>query len=126
MTSFPCFRLRGLVAALASLLVAQPVAAVERLTFTLPLLDESISLDLSQATNAQQLIDSNPDLQELDWAGDSSLQKLIESLLTAPLPEESSSIVRQSLGHPLFELLPAALGKILESAFRFTSTPFAY
>ena len=101
MTPSLCFRLRGLAAALASLLVAQPVQAVERLTFTLPLLDESISLDLSQATNARELIDSNPDLRELDWAGDGSVQKLIESLLTAPLPEETSSIVRQSLGHPL-------------------------
>ena len=114
MTSFPYFRLRGLAAALASLLVAQPVEAVERLTFTLPLLDESISLDLSRATNARELIDSNPDLQELDLAGDGSVQKLIESLLTAPLPEATSSIVRQSLGHPLFEQLLLAVSELVE------------
>ena len=104
MTFSVSLRFRGLVAAVASLLVVQPVAAVERLTFTLPLLEESISLDLSQANNARELIDSNPDLQELDWAGDGSLQKLIESLLTAPLPEESSSIVRQSLGLSLIHI----------------------
>ena len=114
MTFSVCFRFRGLVAAVASLLVVQPAAAVERLTFTLPLLEESISLDLSQATNARELIDSNPDLQELDWAGDGSVQKLIESLLTAPLPEESSSIVRQSLGHPLFEQLLLAASELVE------------
>ena len=114
MTSFPCFRRRGLAAAMASLLVAQPVAAVERLTFTLPVLDESISLDLSRATNARELIDSNPDLQELDLAGDGSVQKLIESLLTAPLPEATSSIVRQSLGHPLFEQLLLAVSELVE------------
>ncbi|WP_114990613.1 alpha/beta fold hydrolase [Synechococcus sp. UW179A] len=114
MTSFPCFRFPGLVAIVASLLVAQPAAAVERLTFTLPLLDERISLDLSQATNAQELIDSNPDLQELDWAGDGSVQKLIEALLTAPLPEETSSIVRQSLGHPLFEQLLLSASELVE------------
>ena len=114
MTSYPCFRFHGLVAAAASLLVAQPVAAVERLTFTLPLLDESISLDLTQATNARELIDSNPDLRELDWAGEGSVQKLIESLLTAPLPEETSSIVLQSLGHPLFEQLLLAASELIQ------------
>ena len=114
MTSYPCFRFHGLVAAAASLLVAQPVAAVERLTFTLPLLDESISLDLTQATNARELIDSNPDFRELDWAGEGSVQKLIESLLTAPLPEETSSIVLQSLGHPLFEQLLLAASELIQ------------
>ena len=114
MSSSPCFRFSGLVAALASLLVTQPVSAVERLTFTLPLLDESISLDLSQASNARELIESNRDLQELDLAGDGSVQKLIESLLTAPLPEATSSIIRQSLGHPLFEQLLLAASKLVE------------
>ena len=114
MISSSCFRFRGLVAALASLLVTQPVSAVERLTFTLPLLDESISLDLSQASNARELIESNRDLQELDLAGDGSVQKLIESLLTAPLPEATSSIIRQSLGHPLFEQLLLAASKLVE------------
>lgn len=108
------FRVRLLIAAVASLLVAQPVAAVERLTFTLPLLDEIISLDLSQATNARELIDSNPDLQELDRAGDGSVLKLIEALLTAPLPEETGSIVRQSVGHPLFEQLLLAASELVE------------
>ena len=55
MTVSLSFRVRVLTAAVASLLVAQPVAAVERLTFNLPLLDESISLDLSQATLFQFL-----------------------------------------------------------------------
>ena len=114
MTFSMLFRFRGLAVAVASLLVAQPVAAVERLTFTFPLLDESISLDLSQASNARELIDSNPDLQELDLAGDGSVQKLIESLLTAPLPEETNSIVRQSLGHPLFEQLLLAASEMVE------------
>ena len=109
-----CLRFRGLAAVFASLLVVQPVAAVERLTFSLPVLDESISLDLSQATNARELIDSNPDLQELDLAGGGSVRMMIESLLTAPLPEESSSIVRQSLGHPLFEQLLLAASELVE------------
>ncbi len=114
MTVSLSFRVRVLTAAVASLLVAQPVAAVERLTFNLPLLDESISLDLSQATNARELIDSNPDLQELDRAGDGSVLKLIEALLTAPLPEETGSIVRQSVGHPLFEQLLLAASELVE------------
>ena len=114
MTFSLSFRFRGLAAALASLLVAQPVAAVERLTFFLPLLDETISLELSQATNARELIDSNPVLQELDLAGDGSVQKLIESLLTAPLPEETSGIVRQSVGHPLFEQLLLTASEMVE------------
>ena len=108
------FRLCSLSAAVASLLLAQPALAVDRLTFTLPLLDETITLDLSEARTARELITTNPDLQELDWAGEGSVETLIESLLTAPLPEATDGIVRQSVGHPLFEQVLIAASELIQ------------
>ena len=108
------FRLCSLSAAVASVLLAQPALAVDRLTFTLPLLDETITLDLSEARTARELITTNPDLQELDWAGEGSVETLIESLLTAPLPEATDRIVRQSVGHPLFEQVLIAASELIQ------------
>ena len=43
------FRIPALTAALGSLLLVQPSAAADRLTFTLPLFEEQFSLDLTRA-----------------------------------------------------------------------------
>ena len=93
-------------AALASLLSvswAGSVSAVERLTIELPLLDVNVSLNLKGARTTAELIEANPDLQELDQAGDGSVSRLLAQLLTAPLPQRTSSVLEQSVGHPLLE-----------------------
>ncbi len=114
MRRFSQFRTPALIAALASLLLAQPAAAVDRLTFTLPLLEERFSLDLSKARTARELIETNPDLRELDRAGAGSVQRLIESLLTSPLPQATAEIVNQSAGHPLFEQVLLAASELVQ------------
>ena len=108
------FRIPALTAALGSLLLVQPSAAADRLTFTLPLFEEQFSLDLTRAYTAQELIDSNPDLQELDRAGSGAVQRLMEALLTAPLPQTTGDIVNQSLGHPLFEQALIAASELVQ------------
>ncbi|MDG1061051.1 MAG: esterase, partial [Synechococcus sp. cluster3_bin.96] len=93
-------------AALASVLsvsFAGSVSAVERLTIDLPLLDVNVSLNLKGARTTVELIEANPDLQELDQAGDGSVSRLLGQFLTAPLPQRTSSVLEQSVGHPLLE-----------------------
>ena len=114
MRLFQHFRIPALTAALGSLVLAQPAVAVDRLTFTLPLFEERFSLDLSRAHTARELIDSNPDLRELDRAGSGAVQRLIEALLTAPLPQATGDIVNQSLGHPLFEQALIAASELVQ------------
>ena len=80
-------------AALASLLgvsLAGSVAAIERLEIELPLLDVNVSLKLKGARTTAELIEANPDLQELDQAGDGSVSRLLAQFLTAPLPERTA------------------------------------
>ena len=91
------------LASLLSLSLAGSVSAVERLTIELPLLDVNVSLNLKGARTTAELIEANPDLQELDQAGDGSVSRLLAQLLTAPLPQRTSSVLEQSVGHPLLE-----------------------
>ena len=90
-------------ASLLSISWAGSVSAVERLTIELPLLDVNVSLNLKGARTTAELIEANPDLQELDQAGDGSVSRLLAQLLTAPLPQRTSSVLEQSVGHPLLE-----------------------
>ena len=90
-------------ASLLSISWAGSVSAVERLTIELPLLDINVSLNLKGARTTAELIEANPDLQELDQAGDGSVSRLLAQLLTAPLPQRTSSVLEQSVGHPLLE-----------------------
>lgn len=114
MRLFQHFRIPALTAALGSLVLAQAAAAADRLTFTLPLFEERFSLDLTRAHTARELIDSNPDLRELDRAGSGAVQQLIEALLTSPLPQTTGDIVNQSLGHPLFEQALIAASELVQ------------
>ena len=101
------------LASLFSISLAGSVSAVERLTFELPLLDVNISLNLKGARTTEELIEANPDLQELDQVGDGSVSQLLAQFLTAPLPQSTSSVLEQSVGHPLLEqALLAASGLV--------------
>ena len=104
-------------AALASLLsvsLAGSVAAIERLEIELPLLDVNVSLKLKGARTTAELIEANPDLQELDQAGDGSVSRLLAQFLTAPLPERTSSVLEQSVGHPLLEQALLAASELVK------------
>ena len=91
------------IASVLSVSFAGSVSAVERLTIDLPLLDVNVSLNLKGSRTIAELIEANPDLQELDQAGDGSVSRLLGQFLTTPLPKRTSSVLEQSVGHPLLE-----------------------
>ena len=95
-------------------LLPSPSFALERLRMTLPLLDSEVTLELGKAQTAQQLLKANPDLAELDRAGEGAVSRLLEQLLTARLPEQSLGFVRQSAGDPLFEQALLAASELVE------------
>jgi predicted dienelactone hydrolase len=90
-------------ASLLSFSFAGSVSAVERLTIDLPLLNVNVSLNLKGARTTAELIAANTDLQEFDRAGDGSLSRLLDQFLTAPFPKQTSGVLEQSVGNPLFE-----------------------
>jgi predicted dienelactone hydrolase len=102
------------MASVFTFLGAGSVSAVERLKFDLPLLDVSVSLNLKGAGTAAELIEANPDLQELDRAGDGSVSRLLAQFLTAPLPQRTSSVLEQSVGHPLLEQALLAASELVK------------
>ncbi len=91
------------LASFLSVSFARPVSAVERLLINLPLLQTQFSLNLKDASTAEALIAANPDLQELDRAGNGSVSRLLGEFLTAPFPKQTSGILEQSVDNPLFE-----------------------
>ena len=90
-------------ASLLTVSLAGSVSAVERLKIELPLLDINLSLNLKGARTTAELIEANPDLKELDQAGDGSVSRLLAQFLTAPLPQSTPGVLDQSVGHPLLE-----------------------
>ena len=73
------------LASFFSVSLAGSVSAVEQLKIELPVLDINVSLNLKGARTTAELIEANPDLQELDQAGDGSVSRLLAQFLTAPL-----------------------------------------
>ena len=97
-----------------SVSLAGSVSAVEQLKIELPVLDINVSLNLKGARTTAELIEANPDLQELDQAGDGSVSRLLAQLLTAPLPQRTSSLLEQSVGHPLLEQFLLAASQLVK------------
>ena len=88
-------------------------AAFERLRMRMPLLDTEVILDLGEAESARDLLRANPDLEELDRAGEGAVTQVLEQVLTAPLPQQSVGFLTESAGQPLFEqALLAASGLV--------------
>lgn len=110
--------IRGLsttaIASFLSLSFLGSASAVERLRLNLPLLDMDVSLNLKGASTTQELIESNPDLQELDQAGDGSVSRLLVQLLSAPLPQKTTRVLEQSVGHPLLEQALLAASELVK------------
>ncbi len=102
------------LSSLLSVSLAGSVSAVERLEIEIPVLDINLSLNLKGARTTAELIESNPDLQELDQAGDGSVSRLLSQFLTAPLPQRTSSVLKQSVGHPLLEQALLAASELVK------------
>lgn len=87
--------------------------ALERMRMWMPLLETEVTLDLGDAESARDLLQANPDLAELDRAGEGAVTQVLEQMLTAPLPQESIDFMTESAGQPLFDqALLAASGLV--------------
>ena len=102
------------LATIFTLIGARSGFAVDRLLIDLPLLNVDVSLDLKGARSSKDLIRSNADLQELDRAGDGSVVRLLDRLLTAPLPKRATSVLEQSVGHPLLQQALLAASELMK------------
>jgi predicted dienelactone hydrolase len=91
-----------------------PAEAVDRLQLRLPVMEMTITLDIAQVRTAAELIQANPDLQELDRAGEGAVLRLLNQLLTAPLPEQTGGVAEQMVGHPLLEQALVAASELVE------------
>ncbi|WP_392351232.1 alpha/beta fold hydrolase [Parasynechococcus sp.] len=93
-----------LAAVLGSVLLsAGPASALERLVLKMPALDTSITLNLGEASDAQSLIRSSPDLRDLQEVSGGRLGALLQKIFMAPLPVETKAFLEGSSGQPLLE-----------------------
>ena len=109
--------LTSTLVALSGVLIALmplPSRAIERLHMILPLLETEVSFELGQAETAQQLLLANPDLAELDRVGEGAVTRVLEQMLTAPLPDQSVGFLSESAGQPLFEQALLAASELMD------------
>lgn len=85
------------------LLTAGPASALERLILKLPALETSITLNLDGASDAQSLIQSSPDLRDLNDVSGGRMGALLQKIFMAPLPVETKAFLEGSSGQPLLE-----------------------
>ena len=97
-----------------ALLAPLRTSAFERLRMRLPLLESEVTLELGEAETAADLLRANPDLAELDRAGEGGVTRVLEALLTAPLPQETKGFLRQSAGEPLLEQALLAASELVQ------------
>ena len=97
-----------------ALLAPLRTSAFERLRLRLPLLESEVTLELGEAETAKDLLRANPDLAELDRVGEGGVTRMLEGLLTAPLPQETKGFLRQAGGQPLFEQALLAASELVQ------------
>ena len=95
--------LAAAVATAAITLAAGPAAALERLVLRMPYLETEIAINLSGVQSAEELINSSPDLQDLQNASSGRLLDVLRKVFLAPLPVEAKAFLQGSTGQPLLE-----------------------
>ena len=89
-------RLRARLAAVCGGLVltgiSAPVQALERLVLRMPFLETSVTINLAEAGSAAELVQSSPDLADLQSASGGKLLDLIGKVFLAPLPVKNQSL----------------------------------
>ena len=100
-------RLRTRLAAVCGGLVLTgfpaPAQALERLVLRMPFLETSVTINLAEAGSAAELVQSSPDLAELQSASGGKLLDLIGKAFLAPLPADTKAFLEGSTGQPLLE-----------------------
>ena len=84
-------------------LAGGPASALERLVLRLPFLETEITINFDDGESAEQLIQSSPDLQDLELASGGKLLPLLRQVFLTPLPLETKALLAGSTGQPLLE-----------------------
>ena len=93
----------GLLAAASCLVLQLPARALDEVVVELPLLQDSISVSLSELSSPKSLISGSSDLAELDRASNGALGRKLVKLLNSPLPGSFRHVADVAVGSPLLE-----------------------
>ncbi len=96
-------RLAAVCGGLVLIGISSPVQALERLVLRMPFLETSVTINLAEAGTAAELVQSSPDLADLQSASGGKLLDLIGKVFLAPLPVETKAFLEGSTGQPLLE-----------------------
>ncbi|MEN9388288.1 MAG: hypothetical protein RLZZ255_1264 [Cyanobacteriota bacterium] len=104
------------VTALACLaLCSAPAQALEEVGVEQPLVENKLTVKLSELKNPEALLQGSSDLAELDRASDGQLGRKLLKLLNQPVPVSFRQLAESSVGSPLLEqalLLVSSFGTV--------------
>ena len=90
-------------ASAAVVLSGSPAAALERLVLRMPYLGVDFTVNLGDGRSVEEVIQSSPDLVDLDRASEGRLLALLKKVFLSPLPIELRGFLEGSTGQPLLE-----------------------
>ena len=106
----------GSALALAALLSQTTAAiAIEEVIVELPLLQNTLKVNLSELSSPEALLRGTSDLAELDRASDGELGRKLLNLLNQPVPVSFRQLTESAVGTPLLEqtlLLVSSFGTV--------------
>ena len=95
--------LAAAAASAAVVLSGSPAAALERLVLRMPYLGVDFTVNLGDGRSVEEVIQSSPDLVDLDRASEGRLLALLKKVFLSPLPIELRGFLEGSTGQPLLE-----------------------
>ena len=107
-------RLAAVIGGLALAGMSAPAQALDRLVLRMPFLETSVTINLAESGTAEELIQSSPDLADLQSASGGKLLDLIGKVFLAPLPVETKAFLEGSTGQPLLEQALLAATDLVE------------
>jgi predicted dienelactone hydrolase len=107
--------IRSAMALAALVITSAPVQALEEVVVELPLMENTLTVKLSELKNPAALMQGSSDLAELDRASDGELGRKLLKLLNHPVPVSFRQLAESSVGSPLLEqalLLVSSFGTV--------------
>jgi len=93
----------AIAASAAVVLSGLPASALERLVLRMPYLGVDFTINLGEGRSVEEVIQSSPDLVDLDRASEGRLLALLKTVFLSPLPAELRGLLEGSTGQPLLE-----------------------
>ena len=107
--------IRSAMALACLALSSAPALALEEVVVELPLMENSLTVKLSELKNPEALMQGSSDLAELDRASDGELGRKLLKLLNHPVPVSFRQMAESSVGSPLLAqalLLVSSFGTV--------------